>query len=148
MSSNLISYNCAYPVIKETIPRSHLGYGTNAVYSGFPPLMSDGRSVTASYQSQSVVDKYLQDKGNFSHWEYRQYLQKNGQEIMRDNFREASNDCGYYKRFIEPYSFLGQKVNTLYSNSLDSVFPIQDKSDLKQIYLSREQLQNLYIKSL
>jgi len=143
MSFNFISYQCAYPVIKETIPRSQLGYGSNAVYNGFPPLMSDGRSITASYQSNSVVDKYLQEKGNFSHWEYRQYLQKNGQDIMRDNFREASNDCGYYKRFIDPYSFLGKQVNSLYGNTLDNTFPIQNNSDLKQIYLSREQLFSL-----
>ena len=136
-----ISYEAAYPTIKETIPKSQLGYSSNAVYEGFPPLMNDGRSIIASFQSTSVVDKYLQEKGNFTHWEYRQYLQKNGQQIMRDNFREASNDCGYHRRLIEPNLGLGQKMDSLYSNRLDKALPLEDaSSDLKQIYLSREQL--------
>ena len=29
---------CAYPIIKETIPKSSLGYNTNNVYPQFPPL--------------------------------------------------------------------------------------------------------------
>ena len=31
--------NCAYPIIKETIPKSSLGYNTNNKYPEFPPLM-------------------------------------------------------------------------------------------------------------
>ena len=141
-----ISYEAAYPVIKETIPRSQLGYSNNAVYEGFPPLMNDGRSIIASFQSTSIVDKYLQERGNFTHWEYRQYLQKNGQEIMRDNFREASNDCGFYRRLVEPSLGLGNQMDSLYANRLDKTLPIgteENPSDLKQIYLSREQLYRL-----
>lgn len=124
--------------MKETIPRSH----PQSIYQGFPPLMSDGRSIVASHQSTSIVDKYLQEKGDFSSWEYRQYLQKNGQQVMKDNFREASNDCGYYRRLVQPQPGLGKQILSLYANNLDSGLPIEnlDSSDLKQIYLSREQL--------
>lgn len=132
--SSMLSYSSAYPVIKETIPRSRLGYATNPVYEGFPPLMSDGRSITASYQSTSVVDKVLREQGDFSHWEYRQYLQKNGQNIMRDNFLQSSNDCGYYRRLHNDAS------TSIYTKRLDKPIPIQEKSDLKSHYLTREEL--------
>lgn len=146
MIQNAISYESAYPVVKETIPRSKLGYSCNAVYDGFPPLMSDGRSIMASYQSTSTVDKYLQEKGDFTDWQYRQYLQKNGQKVMRDNFREASNDCGYFHRLNQPKpNGLGNQIHSLYANQLDRAFPIGngENSDLKQIYLTRAQLYDL-----
>lgn len=45
---------------------------------------------------------------------------------MRDNFREASNDCGYHRRLIEPKLGLGQTMDSLYSNRLDKALPIED----------------------
>ena len=38
------SIHSAYPIIKETVPKSERGYNTNNKYSSFPPLMSDGRN--------------------------------------------------------------------------------------------------------
>ena len=56
-SSNIFqSVNCAYPVIKETVPESARGYNTNNKYPQFPPLMSDGRSVTATWQPESSIN--------------------------------------------------------------------------------------------
>ena len=66
---------------------------------------------------------------------------------MRDNFREASNDCGYFYRYADSTvsGNLGNNLNSLYANTLDRAFPIEPSknSDLKEIYLSREQLYNL-----
>jgi hypothetical protein len=41
--------DCAYPVVKETLPLSSRGYHTNNKYPEFPPLMNDGRSIVASW---------------------------------------------------------------------------------------------------
>lgn len=137
---------CAYPVIKETIPRSHLGYSTNNLYEGFPPLMSDGRSITASYQPTSVVNASFRQQNHIqSNWEYRQFLQKNGQVLLKQNFLEASNDCGYFQRNVNvnmprppnrPYVH-----KDLAENPED--IPFYKKSDLKELYLTREQLDSM-----
>jgi len=134
------SVDCAFPVIKETIPASRLGYDSNNVYAGFPPLMADGRAVIASYQPDAVVNQQLiHDNGIKSNWEYRAYLQKNAKHVMETNFRAASNDVGYYDRWIDYKMHSGQPV--LYTSMTDGRRPeFYEDSDLKQTYLSREQL--------
>jgi len=92
----------AYPIIKETIPASSLGYNTNNKYANFPPLMSDGRAIIGSWQPESLENQNIIEKNNIkSNWEYRKYLTENSKEIMEYNFREACNDAGYTSRHIE-----------------------------------------------
>jgi len=137
--------NCAYPVIKETIPSSSLGYTTNNKYPGFPPIMSDGRAVTASWQPEAVINESLiKDNHIESNWEYRQYLTKNANAIMESNFRESCNDVGYYKR-ANQLLMKDQAVNATapytYKSVMDNERPKgYTSSDLKELYLSREQL--------
>jgi hypothetical protein len=146
-SNNFETIDCAYPIIKETIPKSSLGYNTNNKYPEFPPLMSDGRSITASYQPEAVVNNELIKQNNIqSNWQYRKYLTENSKQIMEVNFREASNDAGYFKRYA------GTPINSvdkMYDNTtpytfdsfLDNNKPFgYSSSDLKNMYLSREQL--------
>jgi hypothetical protein len=71
-----------------------------------------------------------------SNWQYRKYLTANADQIMQQNFREACNDMGYYERFLPsergnagPISQSGPRTSRS-SNS----------SDLKQLYLSRDEL--------
>lgn len=138
----------AYPVIKETVPRSSLGYNTNNKYPEFPPLMSDGRSVTATWQPESTINADLiQSNGIKSNWQYRQFLTKNAKQIMEYNFTESSNDVGYYKRPADLPNIQSNAVSGfnqqpyLYSSTLDVAKPIgYASSDLKETYLTREQL--------
>ena len=140
---------CAYPVIKETVPRSSLGYNTNNKYPEFPPLMSDGRSITASWQPEAIINADLIQSNNIqSNWQYRKYLTQNAAQIMEYNFRESSNDNGYYKRPIDIPSIQSNMVSGIttmpyqYTSVLDETRPIgYASSDLKQLYLSREQLE-------
>ena len=140
--------HCAYPVIKETVPRSSLGYHTNNKYPEFPPLMSDGRSVTATWQPESTINADLIQSNNIqSNWQYRKYLTNNAQKIMEYNFRESSNDVGYYKRPTDIPSIQSNMVSGIvnkpyvYSSALDNTRPIgYANSDLKETYLTREQL--------
>lgn len=139
----------AYPIIKETLPRSSLGYNTNNKYPEFPPLMSDGRAVFGSWQPESVINADLIESNNIkSNWQYRQYLTHNSQQIMEYNFREASNDVGYFKRHmdipsIQPNNAKGLTSSPyLYSSVLDETKPFgHSTSDLKTMYLTREQLE-------
>ena len=142
------SLSSAYPVIKETVPQSALGYNTNNKYPQFPPLMSDGRSVTASWQPEAIINADLiESNGIKSNWQYRRYLTQNSQQIMEYNFRESSNDVGYYKRPIEVPSIQSDIVSGSgyapyrYKSVLDKEKPFgYSSSDLKELYLSREQL--------
>lgn len=137
--------NCAYPVVKETIPRSSLGYNTNNQYPEFPAKMSDGRNLIASWQSEAVINnQLLKETGITSNWNYRQFLTKNANEIMTYNFTEACNDVGYYKRFVEPPK-VPENMNSsspfMYKSSEDNTPVVGvSSSDLKDMYLSREQL--------
>jgi hypothetical protein len=142
------SVNCAYPVIKETVPESARGYHANNKYHGFPPLMNDGRSITTTWQPESSINADLVERSGIkSNWEYRKYLTENAKEIMEYNFRESSNDTGYYKRPIDIPSIQSNEVKGfhdtpyVYSSNLDKSKPFgYSSSDLKDLYMSREQL--------
>lgn len=124
---------------------SYLGYHSNNKYDNFPPLMQDGRSLIAAYQPEPVLNKYLVESNNIkSNWQYRKYLTENSQKIMEYNKKESENDIGYYMRMEELNQHnTGSSSNTpfLFSSYVDESKPIgYETSDLKEIYLSREQL--------
>jgi hypothetical protein len=132
------SIKTAYPT---NIPKSQLGYSTNNMYQGYPPLMNDGRTIVSTSQMESLIDNKLMGENNIkSNWQYRKYLTANANEIMKDNFKEASNDVGYIKRFSDsPYS----SNPYLYKSFDDNTKPFgYQNSDLKELYLSREQLES------
>lgn len=124
------------------------GYSTNNIYEEYPPLMSDGRTITASYQPDSVLnDKIIKENNIQSNWQYRNYLINNGTSIMKQNFTEASNDIGYVKRFNEP-NISSFSTPYLYKSVDDNKKPKgYENSDLKELYLSREQLDSRKIAS-
>ena len=115
------------PSTNQPISQYTRGYSTNNIYAGVPPLMSDGRAVTASYQPESIQNDILvKESGVKSNWEYRQYLTNNAVKLMDRNFEESANDIGFIDQrnagFIQRPAFQ------------------HDGSDLKQLYLSREDL--------
>lgn len=132
----------------DNTPKSHLGYHTNNKYPEFPPLMSDGRSVIASWQPEATMNSNLIQTNNIqTNWQYRRYLMDNAKQIMEFNFNEAANDVGYYKRPIDLPSVQSNIVDGvttsphLYSSAHDNSQPKgYSTSDLKELYLSKEQL--------
>ena len=135
----------AYRCDPTPAPISRLGYATNNIYPNFPSNMCDSRSLVASYQPEAILNENLiKQSGVKSNWEYRKYLTEHSQEISETNFRESSNDCGYFERFRP--SERGQNSN-IPNNGMaykDSDSVISDNSDLKQLYLSREELSKKY----
>jgi len=151
-SNEPVKFNCGCPQcphVKETIPKSSLGYNSNNKYSDFPPLMSDGRALVASWQPESIINAELIETNKIkSNWEYRQYLQKNAKQIIEYNYYESANDAGYYKRPIDVPSIQSNSVKGidkkpyLYTSEFDNARPFgYASSDLKEMYLTREQLQ-------
>ena len=149
-ASNSQSIECAYPsYIKETLPKSSLGYKTNNQYPMFPPKMSDGRSVISSWNPESELNNQLkQEQGLYnspnSNWEYRKFLQNNGYKIMEKNYQETANDTGSYipnksKEVQTPLS--EQNAPNWFDSYGDLKKPNgYQNSDLKELYLTREQL--------
>ena len=137
------SLESAYPVIKETIPQSNLGYYANNRYPGFPPLMNDGRSIIAGNRSETLLhNSIVKQSGEINNAKYRQYMISNAKSIMENDFRNASNDVGYYERFVDQISAKAVGAPYLYSSVVDNNQPQgYAESDLKAIYLSREQLE-------
>ena len=137
--------SCAFPTIHETLPRSKLGYGANDVYPGFPPLMSDGRTVVASHQPEATLNSNLiAQNGITSNWQYRKFLTDNSQQIAKQNFREACTDAGYFERFksgqmgnADPIQSAPFKYDSYLQNTKPEGY---SNSDLKDMYLSREDL--------
>ena len=132
--------NNAYPSNREVVPESSFGYHSNNQYDNFPPLMSDGRALVASWQPEAVANKQLiNENGITSNWQYRRYLTQNANSIMKTNFRESANDVGYIKLDDKSESSVGGPFS--FKSFLDHSKPVGYKtSDLKNLYLSREQL--------
>lgn len=147
MQSSIIyepqNYHNAYPEIDGS-QKSKLGYHTNNQYDGFPPLMSDGRAITASYQPEAVLNNYLlKETGVTSNWEYRRYLTNQAKDIMKYNCIQSANDAGYYRRYINDNGTKENPYSTpyIFPSYVDTSKPVgYQTSDLKEIYLSREQL--------
>jgi hypothetical protein len=115
--------------------------GSNNIDFNFPPIMNDGR-LWSQWQPDAVVNERIQRQENIqSNWQYRQYLQKNGTEIMNYNTKEACYTLGLDPHYVTdktpsdnvPFTFKGtfdtSKPGFGYCNS-----------DLKNPYLSMEQL--------
>jgi len=134
----MFSYLTETETVQTPTP-TKLGYTSNNIYDGFPPLMEDGRVITASYQPEAVLNNYLlKETGIHSNWEYRRYLTNNAPEIIRQNRTSAMNDQGYVKRHEDLISnFSTPKLQHSYvESSTESL----ENGDLKNLYLSREQI--------
>ena len=115
--------------------------GSNNTHFNFPPIMSDGRNY-ASWQPEAVVNKRIQKQENIhSNWDYRQYLQHHGLQIMKYNSEESCYELG-----LNPHAYTGktpsENVPYLFKSSFDSSKPGYGycNSDLKNPYLSSQQL--------
>jgi hypothetical protein len=115
--------------------------GSNNIHFNFPPIMSDGRNF-AQWQPDAVVNNRIQQKeGIQNNWSYRQYLQQNGLQIMNYNTTEACYELG-----LDPHVQTGKTPSDNVPYTFKSTFDTGKpgfgycNSDLKNPYLSREQL--------
>jgi hypothetical protein len=131
----------AYP----SMPLPNTGYQTNNQYSKFPPFMHDGRSVLASWQPETVLNEdLLKSEGIQTNWQYRQFMTANSQNIREKMFQDALNDVGIVSHGHPQENFYTPPK--LYSSIHEPISHIQaTPSDLKETYLTREQLQDKLI---
>jgi hypothetical protein len=108
--------------------------------------MADGRN-WAQWQPDAVVNNRIQQKeGIKNNWSYRQYLQQNGLQIMNYNTTEACYELG-----LDPHIQTGKTPSDNVPYTFKSTFDTGKpgfgycNSDLKNPYLSREQLNSRLI---
>ena len=114
--------------------------GSNNIHFDFPPIMTDGRNY-AKWQPGAVINEQIRQENNIkSNWQYRQYLTKNADAVIKANQLEACDECCYC-----PALRTGEPVpNTpfLYKSCMEKSQPYgYENSDLKNVYLSSYQLQ-------
>lgn len=120
--------------------------GSNNIHFNFPPIMEDGRNY-ATFQADALVNKRIQRReGITNNWNYRQFLQANGRQIMNYNTKSACVDLG-----LDPHVQTDKTPSDNVPYSFKSVFDTSSpgfgycNSDLKNPYLSREQLNSKMI---
>jgi len=118
-----------------------LNLGSNNIHHKMPPLMNDGRNF-ASWQPEAFTNNQIQHEFNIkSNWDYRKFLQNNANNIMKYNYNEAVGESGNNPSTLINNQCISNKP-FLFESSHDSKRPNygNENSDLKQYYLTREQL--------
>ena len=121
--------------------------GSNNIHFNFPPIMDDGRNY-ATWQPGAVVNEMIRQKNNItSNSDYRQYLTHNADEVMQANLIGACDSCGFNLNLISNENNNNNGGNYpkpfLFSSPWDQSRPFgYESSDLKNLYLSRHELQS------
>jgi len=121
--------------------------GSNNIHFDFPPIMMDGRNF-ASWQPGAVINEKIRQEAQIkTNSDYRYYLMNNADKIIKYNQLQACDQCcscpavygdvamnhGEQRVTGNPY---------LYKSCSDNSAPFgYESSDLKNEYLSRQQLQ-------
>jgi hypothetical protein len=112
--------------------------GSNNIYSDFPAMMSDGRIHTDNETACDINNQLQKNVGIKNNYDYRQYLINNGLDIMSQNM-ESSQGCSNVKSFSDVVAH----GKYLFKTMSDTTTPFgYEKSDLKNLYLSRKQLES------
>ena len=116
--------------------------GSNNIHAGFPALMSDGVWATNWEPACSINNALQKRMGITSNYNYRQFLIKNADAVIKGNQMSAcDNCCACWENFEAPNT----NTNTskyIYKSCTDKTVPYgYEGSDLKNIYLSSVALQ-------
>jgi hypothetical protein len=105
--------------------------------------MADGRNY-ATWQPGAVVNEIIREKNNITNnSQYRQYLTHNATEVMQANLVGACDACGFNLDLISNNNNGSVKTPFLFSSPWDQSQPFgYESSDLKNLYLSRYELQS------
>jgi hypothetical protein len=115
--------------------------GSDNIHFNYPALMSDSRIYT-NYNSSCKINRDIIERNKIkTNNGYRKFLINNSDKIMRYNKKFACDNCG-----VCNYGYPLQDANNapryLYKSYTDKSTPYgYETSDLKQIYLSRDELQ-------
>mgnify|MGYP003649937933 FL=1 len=120
--------------------------GSNNIHSDFPPIMNDGRNYT-NWQPGAVINESIREQAQIkSNWNYRQYLSKNADAIIKYNQMSACGECCANTVQYGTGSPVSNNTPYLYKSCLDETKKYgYENSDLKNLYLSDVTLQSRMI---
>jgi hypothetical protein len=113
----------------------------NTYYTIDPQQEFQGTSYSLWQPGTKTNQKIQTDSGITSNWKYRQYMQKNANQIMKYNTMQTINTSGN-----NPYSVLNTNPTNnnphLYKSTHDTSNPAYGfrNSDLKQDYITKQQI--------
>lgn len=116
--------------------------GSNNIHFDYPALMSDGRIYT-NWDPACEKNKSLIRENNIkTNFQYRQFLINNSESIINSNNNQAQDHCGVC-RYGYPLQVNTNNGKYLYKSVNDNHQPYgYENSDLKNVYLSRQQLES------
>jgi len=126
----------------QSFQSNNLYSGNNNYHTNMPALMSDSRE-QSSWYTEAVVDNNIKKAANItSNWEYRKYLTNNATHLMNINARNALMENPTTTSSTSSQSAVAG-TPYVYRNVDDRqrVRPDVFSSDLKTVYLNRDQLQ-------
>jgi hypothetical protein len=116
--------------------------GSNNIHFDEPANMSDSRMFTQYNSNCQSNEKLKNNLGLTSNYDYRQYLINNGQKIIQKNQSTHLGKIGYVKPQVLSEVLIPKNKKYLYKNNTDENQPYgYNSSDLKNMYLSRHELQ-------
>jgi len=118
---------------------------TNNIYFDFPPLMNDGRNY-ANWYTGAVINNNIRKNNNIkSNWDYRQFLMKNSDEIIKVNQINSLKKCECVSKKYTNEKNSKHHNPYIFKSCLDKYKPFgYEDSDLKQLYLSKNELNDRY----
>ena len=114
--------------------------GSNNIHFNYPPLMNDSR-LFSNYYSSALNDSVFKNNKNIkNNSDYRKYLQVNADTIIKNNQYISCIECGTTSNNTsEP--LVSNKTPYIFNSILSRDQPYgYETSDLKNVYLSRQQL--------
>jgi hypothetical protein len=113
---------------------------TNNIHFNYPPLMSDGRANSNWHPAAQVNKSLISQSGIGSSYDYRRFLQQNATALMKTNHVTACNQVG--PAMFGPVENVHPPKYAFRSCDDKHVPYGYETSDLKNQYLSRQELEN------
>jgi hypothetical protein len=113
---------------------------SNNIHTDFPPLMSDGRLFSNFNPAYTANNELKTNLGIKNNYEYRQWLIKNGNNLIKKNSEITCDECS---PCVKPTRNTNMNHKYLFQGSADATMPYgYQNSDLKNLYISRQALQS------
>jgi len=120
--------------------------GMNNAYNNFPPMMNDSRTYT-SWQPSNITNEKIKKDGNItSNWEYRQFMIKNADNIIKLNQQKATEYSGInMNRNYSDNSLNNAPDKSVNDSNINTPFIYNSLADLRtpEGYIPSD-LKNLY----
>lgn len=116
----------------------------NNKYNNFYPIMADGRNYS-NWETSANISNIIKINNNIkSNWEYRNYLVNNADSIIKQNQIEACGECCSNNMFNN--NSTENYTPYIYKSCSDKAKPYgYENSNLKEMYISRQELQSKYV---